>query len=92
MKQHPRFPDHIAVNHQTLPSAEERVALTGEAAWRHGVCVECPERMCARSEDDLQYAHCLLSDTTTAKSTGVWMTQTTYAVFKLHDGNVKALK
>jgi hypothetical protein len=92
MIRHPRFPDHIAVNHQTLPSHEQRVALTGVAAWRHGVCVECPERLCARSEDDLQYSHCLLSDTSTTKSMGVWITQTTYAIFKLHDGKVKALE
>lgn len=92
MRPHPRFPDHIAVNHQTLPNAERRVAITQVPSWGHGVCVECPERLCSYSEDDVAYRRCLLSTPDDGKSIGVWMTKTTYAVFKLHHGETRALE
>lgn len=92
MRTHPRFPDHIAVNHHTLPSADDRVAITNDRAWSHGVCVECPERVCSLSEDDMVYGRCLLASADPAVSSGVWMTLTTYAAFKLHNGETRALE
>lgn len=92
MRTHPRFPDHIAVNHQTLPDAEDRVAITHAPAWRHGVCVECPERLCSYAEDDAKYERCLLAPSALSLVDGVWMTKATYAAFKLHHGETRALE